>query len=86
MKNFVTFILLFLISLFSNTLSSQVIYNHKIDSIVNLVSLQSITKMNRELSRDTIVNTGRIPQILFSRYRESIGNVKASQYISIKLS
>jgi subtilisin-like proprotein convertase family protein len=81
MKNFVTYILLFSIFISLSTLSSQVIYNHKIDSIVNLVSLQSITKMNKELSGDTIVTIGGVPQILFSRYRESIGNVKASQYI-----
>jgi subtilisin-like proprotein convertase family protein len=60
---------------------SQVSYNHKIDSIVNLVSLPSIVKMDRELSGDTIAMIGGVPQLIFSRYWSSPGNVRAEQYI-----
>jgi len=81
MKNFVTFILLFSLFVFSSTTPSQVIYSHKIDSILNLVSVQSISRMNKEMSADTIVTIGGIPQILYSRYWPTPGNVKAAQYI-----
>jgi subtilisin-like proprotein convertase family protein len=81
MKNFVTFILLFSLFVLSGTTPSQVIYSHKIDSILNLVSVQSISRMNKEMSADTIVTIGGIPQILYSRYWPTPGNVKAAQYI-----
>jgi subtilisin-like proprotein convertase family protein len=61
--------------------NAQVIHSNKIDSILNLVSLQSISKMDKELSGDTIVTIGGVSQILYSRYWTSIGNVLASQYI-----
>lgn len=75
-------ILLFtLIYLSTQVIFGQVIYSSKIDSILNLVSVQSLSKMNKELSGDTIVNIGGVPQKIFSRYAPSIGNVKAVQYI-----
>ncbi|MFA5403386.1 MAG: M28 family peptidase [Ignavibacteria bacterium] len=74
------FVLLFLV-IFKIISYSQVAYNHKIDSIVNLVSLQSICKMDRELSGDTIAMIGGIPQLIHSRFYDSEGNNKAAQYI-----
>lgn len=59
----------------------QIIHSSKIDSILNLVSVQSISKINRELSGDTIVTIGGIPQTLISRAWNSQGNIKAAQYI-----
>ena len=79
MKRLLGFLVILLIS--SQFSNAQVIHSNKIDSILNLVSLQSISKMDRELSGDTIVTIGGVPQILFSRYWTSIGNVRASQYI-----
>jgi subtilisin-like proprotein convertase family protein len=80
MKNILVFILIFF--LVSSRLSTaQVFYNNKVDSILNLVSVQSITKMNKELSGDTITTIGGFPQIIPSRYWQSPGNTKASQYI-----
>jgi acetylornithine deacetylase/succinyl-diaminopimelate desuccinylase-like protein len=61
---------------------SQVIYSSKVDSVVNLVSLQSVTKFVRELSGDTITNIGGIPYLIYSRsYYDTIPNQKAAQYI-----
>jgi len=73
-------------SLFINHCRRSGHKQHKIDSILNLVSLQSISRMDRELSGDTIVTIGGVPQILFSRFWTSIGNVRASQYIFEKIS
>ena len=42
---------------------AQIIHNNKIDSVLNFVSLQSISKMNKELSGDTITTIGGISQI-----------------------
>ena len=64
-----------------NSVHSQVAYNHQIDSIVNLVSLQSISKFNRELSGDTSTTIGGQPYTIISRYWEHAGNQKAAQYI-----
>jgi subtilisin-like proprotein convertase family protein len=48
---------------------------------VNLISLQSISKMDRELSGDTIAMIGGTPQLIFSRCWNSPGNERAAQYI-----
>ncbi|HWQ81532.1 MAG TPA: M28 family peptidase [Ignavibacteria bacterium] len=75
------FFLLTLLYLLPGIVSPQIIHNQKIDSIINLVSVQSISRMCKELSGDTTVNIGGIPQLIFSRAWISPGNVKASQYI-----
>ena len=75
-------IVIFLLEIFFvSQIFSQVIYNHKIDSVLNLVSLQSICRTNKELSADTIAMVGGIPRIIFSRYYLSPGNDLAKQYI-----
>ncbi len=79
MKKLLGFLVIHLIS--SQFSVAQVIHSNKIDSILNLVSIQSISKMDRELSGDTIVNIGGVPQILISRAWNSQGNIKAAQYI-----
>ncbi|MFA5405076.1 MAG: M28 family peptidase [Ignavibacteria bacterium] len=81
MKYFVSFVLLVTILVFSKITPSQVIYSHKIDSVINLVSVQSISRMNKELSGDTVSLIGGIPWIIFSRYYLSPGNDLAKQYI-----
>ncbi|MBM4157754.1 MAG: M28 family peptidase [Ignavibacteria bacterium] len=59
----------------------QIFYNNKIDSMLNLVSQQSVNKFVRELSGDTLAAIGGLPYLIFSRYYESISNPKAAQYI-----
>lgn len=79
MKNLLFLLLgLFIIP---STSSSQIIYNPKIDSIVNLVSTSSISKFNRELSGDTMTTIGGLPYHLISRKYNSPHNIKAAQYI-----
>ncbi|MCX6165042.1 MAG: M28 family peptidase [Ignavibacteriae bacterium] len=79
-----TLLLIFVI-LITETLLSQVIYNHKIDSVINLVNAQNISKLNKELSGDTSAVIGGIPQLILSRYAPTTGNIKAAQYIFEKL-
>ncbi|MFA5403383.1 MAG: M28 family peptidase [Ignavibacteria bacterium] len=79
---FFSFILFFLLN---SLCFSQVGYNYKIDSILNLVSLQSIIKMVKEISGDTIAMIGGTPQLILSRFYNSLGNVRAEQYIYEKL-
>lgn len=62
-------------------LSSQIIYNPKIDSILSLVSTSSISKFNRELSGDTLTTIGGSPYHIISRKYNSPHNIKAGQYI-----
>jgi len=66
-------------------LSSQVIYSSKIDSIINLVSVQSISRMNKELSGDTTVIVSGVNRKIYSRYWQSPDNVRAARYIYEKL-
>ena len=62
--------------------NSQIVYSTKVDSIVNLVSLQSIRKHVRELSGDTITNINGTPFLIYSRnYYDTLSNQKAAQYI-----
>jgi len=60
---------------------SQYIQDSRIDSIVNLVSQQSIAKYLRELTGDTITIIGGIPRLIFSRYYASPANDWAAEYI-----
>ena len=59
----------------------QIIYYNKIDSLVNIVSLNSILKYNRELSGDTLTTIGGLPYLIYSRFYSSPSNAKAAQYI-----
>jgi subtilisin-like proprotein convertase family protein len=75
-------ILLFLaLLMFSPNLSAQFITDSKVDSVVNLVSISSLTKFMRELTGDTVTNIGGNPYLLYSRYGPSPANVKAAQYL-----
>ncbi len=65
----------------SNFADAQVIFSPKVDSVINLISVQSIIKFNKELSGDTLVLIGGIPKLIFSRYYTSQGNILAQQYI-----
>ena len=75
-------ILVFIITLlFSSPIFSQFISETRVDSVVNLVSLSSLTKFMRELTGDTATVVGGNPYLIFSRYSPSPGNPKAAQYI-----
>ena len=63
---------------------SQVVYNHKIDSIKNLVSIQQLIKFNKEITGDTVTNIGGIPRRIVTRYAMTGGNKLAAQYIREK--
>ncbi len=76
------FIFLFTaVFLFASSLFSQFINDPKVDSVVNLVSISSLTKYMRELTGDTLTKIGGVPYRIYSRYSLSPSNPKAAQYI-----
>lgn len=83
MKNYFSLIYLSIIFItgITSTTNSQVIYDNKIDSMKNLITLQSISKIVREMSGDTVTTIGGLPYRIISRYWESQSNPKAAQYI-----
>src|SRR4030065_2654543 len=76
-------ILICTIALFSiNDYSySQIPFSPIIDSIINLSTLQTMSKLNRELSGDTATIIGGLPYTILSRHYNSVHNPKAAQYI-----
>ncbi|MCU0371712.1 MAG: M28 family peptidase [Ignavibacteria bacterium] len=79
-KKFVILIAVVLSGLIS-TVNSQVVYTHKIDSIVNLVSIQQLIKTNKEITGDTITVIGGIPRRIISRVQGTEGNSLAAKYL-----
>lgn len=77
----ISLVIFVLVLVLPSLLKSQIIYYSKIDSIVNLVSTASISKFNRQLSGDTLVNIGGSPYHIISRKYDSPHNPKAAQYI-----
>ena len=78
------FPLTFLVLIF--TLSSiqgytQIGYSPKIDSLINLITAQSVSLLDRQLSGDTSCVIGGLPYTIVSRYWGSASNQKASQFI-----
>ena len=67
--------------LFCGSLISQVGYSPRIDSISNLVTLQTLSLLNRELSGDTATIIGGVPYTILSRHSSSVHNPKAAQFI-----
>jgi subtilisin-like proprotein convertase family protein len=67
--------------IFTTSIYSQFINDPKIDSVVNLVSISSLSIFMRELTGDTITNIGGSPYRIYSRYSLSPANQKAAQYI-----
>jgi hypothetical protein len=66
---------------FSMNIYSQVGYSPRIDSISNLVTLQTLSKLNRELCGDTSTIIGGVPYTIVSRHSNSVHNPKAAQFI-----
>jgi hypothetical protein len=83
MKKYFTLVSLFvlIISGFATNINSQILYDSKIDSMKNLITLQSISKIVKEMSGDTITMIGGSPYRIISRYWGSPSNPKAAQYI-----
>lgn len=83
MKNHFLLVSLFvlIISGFAVNTNSQIVFDSKIDSMKNLITLQSISKIVREMSGDTITTIGGLPYRIISRYWGSSSNPKAAQYI-----
>jgi subtilisin-like proprotein convertase family protein len=79
MKKLILFILVSLAS--PVFLFSQIIYNNKVDSVINLMSSQNMGRYVRELSGDTVIAIGGIPQRIYSRHASSPSNQLAAQYI-----
>lgn len=60
---------------------SQLAFSPRIDSIINLSTSQTMSKLNRELSGDTSAIIGGTPYTITSRYYNTASNTKAAQYI-----
>jgi hypothetical protein len=67
--------------IFTASIHSQFINDLKIDSVVNLVSISSLSKYLKELTGDTVSTIGGSPYLIYSRYSLSPANQKAAQYI-----
>ena len=63
------------------TVFSQACYDPVVESKISLVSLQSITLFNRQLTGDTSTVIAGEPYTIISRYWESPSNSKAASYI-----
>ncbi|MBN8586044.1 MAG: M20/M25/M40 family metallo-hydrolase [Ignavibacteria bacterium] len=79
MKAIYTIFVVFIIV--SSTIFSQVGYSPRIDSISNLVTLQTLSKLNRELCGDTSTIIGGVPYTIVSRHSNTVHNPKAAQFI-----
>lgn len=80
MKTYISLISL-LIFVTINTLSSQIVFSSKVDSVKNLVSTSSIMNFNKELSGVLPVVVGGNTFTIFSRKYNSPMNPIAAQYI-----
>jgi hypothetical protein len=68
-------------SLVCVNLFSQVGYSPRVDSISNLVTLQTLSQLNRELTGDVATVIGGVPYTILSRHANSVHNPKAAQFI-----
>ena len=80
-KIFTFFTIFYCLFISLNSLHSQVAYNPQIDSIVNLITLQSLSMLNRELTGDTSTIIGSLPFTIVSRYWATTSNEKAAEFI-----
>ncbi len=65
----------------SDSIFSQPGFSPKIDSIINLCTNPTLSKLNRELSGDTATIIGGLPYTIVSRHNNHPDNLKASQFI-----
>ncbi|MCE1164774.1 MAG: M20/M25/M40 family metallo-hydrolase [Bacteroidetes bacterium] len=83
-KIFPVFLILCYFSLFSTTFS-QTGYSPRIDSLINLVTVQTVSLLDRQLSGDTSCVIGGSPYTISSRYYASTSNPMAAQFIFERL-
>lgn len=74
-------ILILFFTVFPSLIFSQIIFSHKIDSVINLMSIQNMGIYVRELSGDTVIAINSAPYRIYSRHASSPSNQMAAQYI-----
>jgi len=60
---------------------AQIGYSSRIDSLINLVTNQSVGLLDRQLSGDTSCIIGGLPYTIVSRHWNTASNIKAAQFI-----
>jgi len=74
-------ILLTVFLCFSQVSFSQIGFSNRIDSLINLITAQSVSLLNRQLTGDTATVIGGAPYTIVSRHYNSASNIKAAQFI-----
>lgn len=74
----------FLLFVLVSVLPAQIIFNSKVDSVINLVSSASIANFNKDLSGEQPVTIGGNVYRIYSRKYDSPMNPVAAQYIHEK--
>jgi hypothetical protein len=72
-------IIIFLLSVYSTT--AQVGYSPLIEQTINNCTVQTLTKLNRQLTGDTVCMIGGNPYTIQSRHWENPSNTMAAQFI-----
>lgn len=80
MKKF-TLILIFLVIITGVKAYSQACYSPAIDNAVTLITSQTVSLLNRQLSGDTTAVIGGITDTIKSRHYQQPGNQKSAQFI-----
>jgi subtilisin-like proprotein convertase family protein len=82
MKNIILrTLIVFILVLSAQNISAQVAFSPKIDSIINLCTNPTLSKVDRELSGDTATLIGGVPYTIVSRHNNHPDNLKAAQFI-----
>lgn len=81
MKFYRISLLFIVIFILSTSLNAQIGYSPKIDSLINLITNQSVSLLDRQLSGDTTCIIGGSPYTIASRHYNSVHNPKAAQFI-----
>jgi hypothetical protein len=81
MKTYYIKLFSFLFILIFDSASSQIGYSPKVDSLVSLISIPSVSIIDRQLSGDTSCIIGGSDYTIVSRYYGSTSNSKAAQFI-----
>lgn len=76
---FLTLFIVFMLNI--QTIYPQVGFSNKIDSLINLVTTQSISGLDRQLSGDTATTIGSTSYTITTRHYNSPSNPYAAQYI-----
>ena len=80
-KSFPLVLLVLVFTLISMQSNAQIGFSTKIDSLINLVTTQSVSLLDRQLSGDTSCVIGGSPYTIVSRYYGNASNQMAAQFI-----